>query len=133
MATSLFRNESHDEYGVDAEERISPSEWRCPRLVLLTWIPETKVLGLTVRHGSWSFAELDIHGLDCETTLTGRVLREIEQAASRVLAGTVTVDGIVYAFACSVPSEMLLHWTSHRDTSSGNPFPSISDWRRSNG
>lgn len=121
MATSLFRNESHDEYGVDAEERISPSEWRCPRLVLLTLMPETKVLGLVVRPGSWSFAELDIHGLDCETTLTARVLGVIESAANRALAGTVKVDGIVYAFACCVPSNMMINYTSHRDTSQKQP------------
>lgn len=73
----------------DMESRLTKEEHRDPRVVVVS----------ECHDGQYSWAELSDDGTTGDTTLTGVVLDPIEKAIrSGQLAGTVTVDGIVYAF-----------------------------------
>jgi len=73
----------------DMESRLTIDEHRDPRVVVVN----------ECHDGQYSFAELANDGTTGDTTLIGVVLRPIEEAIrGGKTAGTVTVDGIVYAF-----------------------------------
>jgi hypothetical protein len=73
----------------ELDERIRPDEYRIPRVVVVSECFD----------GQFSWAELTDNGHTEDTTLTGVVLDPIgREIRSGAVAGTVTVDGIVYAF-----------------------------------
>ncbi len=73
----------------ELDERIRPEDHRSPRVVVVSECFD----------GQFSWGELTNFGCTQETTLTGIVLDQIgKEIRSGVVAGTVVVDGIVYAF-----------------------------------
>lgn len=87
-APSASRCYPHDVFE-DMESRLTKEEHRDPRVVVVS----------ECHDGQYSWAELSNCGTTGDTTLTGVVLDCIEKAiCSGQMAGTVTVDGIVYAF-----------------------------------
>jgi len=78
----------HDVCG-EYDDRISPEDWRYPRVVVMS----------QTHDGQWSWGELNKHGEVEETSLTGKVLDQIERRVKLgICCGEVTIDSIPYQF-----------------------------------
>jgi hypothetical protein len=83
----------HDVFNED-DLRITPDQWRYPRVVVMS----------QTHDGQWSWGELTDGGEVWDTTLTGKVLDQIERRVKLgICCGEVTIDNIPYQFVADRP------------------------------